>query len=130
MCLETCDPFAQTCGPELGCFHANMDFVCMRALGALEGETCTFTNDCAAGLGCFDAELSPVCEGESCCVAYCDVDDVGACPELGVECTVVFEAGFAPPGLEPLGVCAAGGACGDGSGCGAWEAALQVGFVW
>jgi hypothetical protein len=63
-----------------------------------------FINDCAPGILCLSADLLPECEGNSCCAAYCDLDNP-VCSVEGTECVGFFEEGQEPPGLENVGVC-------------------------
>ena len=110
MCITTCDPLLQECGPGLACFWANGDFNCIFTTQDIPlGEPCGFINDCAAGTGCLTAEVMPNCNGSACCGSFCDLSDP-VCPQEGTECGPFFEEGMEPPGFENVGVCILPGA--------------------
>ena len=68
------------------------------------GEPCSFVNDCVAGLFCTLAEYTPGCDGEWCCVTFCDLSDP-SCPQPGGECYPFFGQDAAPEGYEDVGAC-------------------------
>lgn len=109
LCIGTCDPLEQGCGPGLACYWAINDFNCIFTTEDIPiGEPCGFINDCAPGLACLTAELVPGCGGSACCSAFCDLElgdqpCVDALPGTG--CVAFFEMDMAPPGHETLGVC-------------------------
>jgi hypothetical protein len=111
LCLSTCNPVVQDCGPGLGCFWGDANFHCLvTTQDSPLGEPCGFHNDCAAGLGCLTAEVLPSCDGASCCASFCSVMEGAACSQMGTECSAFFEEGMAPPGYEDVGVCIVPGA--------------------
>jgi len=95
-CVLGCDPLAQDCGEELGCFWANGSFQCVFTTQDIPiGEPCGYINDCAAGNICTEARLLPDCPDDACCTAFCDPAAlVDPCPELlpGTGCVVFEEA--------------------------------------
>jgi hypothetical protein len=111
LCLSTCDPLLQDCGPGLGCFWANVSFFCLQTTQDIPlGEPCGFTNDCAAGLVCLGSTVFPDCADASCCGSFCSVMAGAPCPQMGTECSAFFEQGMAPLGYEDVGVCILPGA--------------------
>jgi hypothetical protein len=112
LCLSTCDPLLQDCGPGLACHWSELttNFFCIITSGIELGEPCGFLNDCASGHACMLDELLPSCDGGACCASYCSVMAAEPCAELGTECTSLFEEGMVPPGYEDVGVCILPGA--------------------
>lgn len=105
LCISSCDPLLQECGPGLACFWANNEFSCIfTSLDLPPGEPCQFINDCAGGLLCMDAEVMPSCAGEECCASFCSLA-APMCPQMGTECTAFFDANIGPAGYEDIGVC-------------------------
>jgi hypothetical protein len=75
LCLDSCDPLAQDCGPGQGCYLANGQFQCAAQTSDLPtGEACGFINDCAPGHVCASANFLPDCNGANCCAPFCDTD--------------------------------------------------------
>ena len=106
-CVPTCDPVAQDCGPELGCYASADAFNCVVSSTNLPaGEPCGYINDCAPGLICMSSEVIPSCNGSACCTLYCDVGLGDAqCDAIpGTGCMPYFD-GMAPSGYEHVGVC-------------------------
>jgi hypothetical protein len=111
LCLSTCDPLMQACGPGLACYWGNTDFFCLVTTQDIAlGEPCGFTNDCAGGLACIAADLLPNCDGAACCASFCSVMAGEPCAQIGTECSAFFEQGMAPSGYEDIGVCMLPGA--------------------
>jgi hypothetical protein len=109
LCIKTCDPFLQDCGPGLACFQVNGHFNCIFTGDDPEppGQPCRFM-DCSPGQYCAFAELVPGCEASACCTPYCDLDGDANCDALpGTSCVPFFEPGMAPSGYEHIGVCIA-----------------------
>ena len=107
LCLDTCDPLAQDCGPTTGCFWSEPDFLCL--LSSVEtpaGEPCLFINDCAPGNVCTDAALVPGCMESACCASLCALDDLEACADPEQSCIAFFDED-ASPGYENVGLCLA-----------------------
>jgi hypothetical protein len=110
LCIQTCDPLLQDCGPNLACFWANNDFQCIFTTQDIPtGEPCGYINDCAAGNTCLNAEVLPNCNGSACCGSFCDLSDP-TCITEGTQCSAFFEEGMAPPGYDQVGVCIIPGA--------------------
>lgn len=106
LCVDTCDPIGQDCNDGFACYWAGAFFECiMTTMDIPPGEACGFLNDCAGGLACVAAGLLPSCLGDSCCAAFCDVNDIAACPDPNLECVPFFDQGQAPVGYEHIGVC-------------------------
>jgi hypothetical protein len=110
LCVTTCDPLAQDCGPGLGCFWATNAFQCIFTAGEIMGgEPCGFINDCAPGHLCTAADVLPGCNGSACCTPFCDLLEP-QCGDPATECSAFFEEGMSPPGYESVGVCVMPGA--------------------
>jgi hypothetical protein len=107
LCIATCDPLAQDCGPGLGCYWTMSEFNCVLTTSDIPvGEPCNFINDCIAGAACLSAELVP-CAESACCASFCDLESNEPCPQPGTECSGFFEEGMAPPEYVNLGACVA-----------------------
>jgi len=116
LCLQQCDPFAQSCGDGRACLpEPNGDrFVCLPAPAdpATEGEPCDGEAiACAQGLACVTAQSVPDCAGEpGCCARLCDTTAMDACSLAppGVQCTPWWAPGNEPQdGCNPpvIGAC-------------------------
>jgi len=115
LCLPTCNPVMQDCGPGQACYAIDDAFVCAPDASGPElgqfGDPCEFINACDPGLGCFDASLVPACTtSDGCCSNYCDITEAetsATCPGAsgGQSCVAVFAEGQSPPGYENVGVC-------------------------
>lgn len=108
LCTYDCDPLAQDCPGELGCYWANTNFECIPPGELGPGEPCSILNECATPALCAVDEFLPDCAGDGCCTPYCGLDElVDPCPDLlpGTICEPFFEQGMAPPGDENVGVC-------------------------
>lgn len=106
VCTPTCTPLNEDECPETcGCYWEGNAFLCLpRTSNIALGEPCGFVNDCAPGLLCAAADVLPVCEGSSCCAAFCNLEQGSSCSE-GTACTAFFEEGTSPPGYENVGLC-------------------------
>jgi hypothetical protein len=109
ICLPSCDPLAQDCDPNQGCWPLGDEgFVCTvdasGDMGAL-GDGCEFINNCDPGLYCAWNEAVPGCAGTGCCTEYCDLD-APSCAYAEQECIPFFVPAEAPWGLDDVGVCA------------------------
>jgi hypothetical protein len=108
ICIPDCDPLAQDCGPEQGCYWDGTHFLCVPSSESLAaGESCEFSNACAPGLICAAAESLPDCEGVGCCSPFCHLE-LGdtQCEALpGTSCVSFFEEGMAPAAYENVGLC-------------------------
>lgn len=114
ICLTDCDPLLQDCPEGQACYNsAGDDFVCFKesamAGEGAPGDECAFINQCQKGSFCAAADALAECTSASCCTPYCPVSGGNAPCNAGEECTVFFEEGMAPPGLEDVGVCAVPG---------------------
>ena len=114
ICIPRCDPLADDCGAGQVCVPqtSGNGFACVfdASMGqAPYGTPCEYLNACNSGLFCIEAGLvpEPACEAASgCCSPVCDLDANLPCPGAGQSCLPWFEEGYAPPGLEHIGVCA------------------------
>jgi len=108
VCLPVCDPLLQDCDEGLGCYPVAQEFVCVPDVSGESGlylEPCNFPGDCDPGNACVSADAVAGCESAGCCTAYCDISLISpGCPDAS-ECLAFFEEGFAPPGLENVGLC-------------------------
>lgn len=114
LCLPTCAPLADECGPSRACIASEHAFVCVPSRdGAVWAESCVLGQlpyDCAPGLVCApSASVGPPCdEGEpGCCTSYCDLtsaDPAASCGP-GQICAPWWGEEPAPVGLEGLGAC-------------------------
>ena len=112
LCLPGCDPLLQDCDPGQACYPIGEGFNCAPdASGAagLDGDPCEYINVCDPGLMCVSGDAVEECFGlgfAGCCTRFCDLTVPGdPCPDVTEECVPFFEEGFAPPGLEDVGVC-------------------------
>jgi hypothetical protein len=113
VCLPPCDPLAQNCGPDQGCYPfdpGNGRFNCMPHSGGAYGSPCELDSECGTGLLCFDAEDVPGCETEHCCTEFCDAsvaDPDSQCPGAaeGQLCDNWFCDAAPEPALENMGAC-------------------------
>jgi hypothetical protein len=106
LCIPTCNPLAQDCLVDEGCYDAGDAFRCVPdASGEMgvAGDPCEYPNVCDPGLYCALPEHGPGCASSGCCSHYCDVQ-TPACLD-GQECLPYFGEGEAPPGYENVGVC-------------------------
>jgi hypothetical protein len=108
LCMPECDPIAQDCGGELGCYWFGSFFTCAASNGVGPGEACVYVDDCTPGHMCVDGEAVPGCDSP-CCSPHCALSlGDGPCAAVpGTTCVPFFEQGMAPPGYEDLGICAA-----------------------
>jgi hypothetical protein len=112
LCLPSCDPLADDCGPGQVCYPIVDDFGCAPDasgdLGAA-GDPCEYINACDAGLFCANPYAVPGCDGlAGCCALFCDTATVDPCPDApaGVECVPWWTE--PPPGgcvTPTLGAC-------------------------
>ncbi len=108
LCLPSCDPIAQDCGPGMGCYGLDDVFVCVSDVsgeegGAFRDDCANVVNACEAGYACVDGGLSG-CGWAYCCTPYCTADDdCGMAP--GLSCVRLFAEGDAPPGMDDVGLC-------------------------
>jgi hypothetical protein len=107
ICIPTCDPIGQDCGPGLACYWRGGFYCIFTSMNIPTGEPCGYINDCAPGNMCTSAEHTPDCEGSACCTAFCDVNlgDAQCDAVPGTVCVPFFEEGEAIPGYEHVGVC-------------------------
>jgi hypothetical protein len=109
LCLAHCDPLAQDCNREEGCWGVHDQFVCAPdasgGMGAY-GDPCESINVCDPGLFCAPAGAVPDCASSGCCSPYCALDQPNTCPGEGQECLAAFDPSLTPPGYENVGLCA------------------------
>jgi hypothetical protein len=113
VCLETCDPLAQSCPENQICFFDGIDtFICDFDASGEEGQygdPCAYINVCDYGLFCASAESVPGCPpGDGCCSPYCNLSEPNTCPGApDQECVAWYAEGESvPPGQENVGACA------------------------
>ena len=108
VCLPACDPRVDGCPDPLECWFSSEDFRCdwlpQQSLG--EGEACADddSGECNPGLYCAPGSALLGCEFDRCCTPYCTTGEPEACAP-GLQCNQLFDVGFAPEGLEDLGIC-------------------------
>ncbi len=109
VCIPTCNPLAQDCAQDEGCYPVDTGFTCAPDASGdagLEGDPCEFINACDPGLYC--GPPGPDCEGPRCCRPYCELSQP-VCP-MGSECISGFPDGVQPPiGQEFAGICVPSG---------------------
>lgn len=108
LCFEQCDPLAQDCPGERGCYWFEPHFSCFAAGEIAAGDPCEFLGQCEPGNMCLVGWLLSTCEGGYCCTPVCPVSGgpgpcVGVQP--GTECVPFYDQGMAPQGYEDVGVC-------------------------
>jgi hypothetical protein len=113
LCFPDCDPVAQDCADELGCYWSGIAFICTATLespGVSPGQPCGFANDCEVGSMCLDASVIPNCMGSGCCGSFCDLGlgDAHCAAVPGTSCVPFWEQGTAPAGYEHVGICVVG----------------------
>lgn len=112
LCLQVCDPLAQSCPDGQICFFSDTasNFICdFDASGdmGMYGDPCEYINVCDYGLFCTDAKNVPGCVSSGCCSPYCDVTLPNDCPDQakGQVCVPWYTMN-PPPGQENIGACA------------------------
>ncbi len=114
LCLPSCDPLANDCGPDQACAPGDQGFVCMSTIAgstATEAEACTYAYDCEPGLLCrASLGVGPICDQGSpqCCTAYCDLlaaEPAALCPDPAHACVSWWGQRQPPAGLEHVGIC-------------------------
>ena len=113
VCLDTCDPLAQSCPEGQICFFDGVDtFICdFDASGDMGkyGDPCAYINVCDYGLFCASQENVPDCpSADGCCSPYCNIMEPNTCPGAPMqECLPWYgEGNPTPPGQENVGACA------------------------
>ncbi|MCX4240960.1 hypothetical protein [Paraliomyxa miuraensis] len=110
LCLDSCDPLLQDCGPDHACYPGESGFACLPAgfggTGA-PGDSCENLAACDHGNVCVEPESVPDCGSiAGCCTAVCSLGDPMPSCLPGQVCTPWFQAGMVPAGYEDVGVCA------------------------
>ncbi|HVI01561.1 MAG TPA: hypothetical protein VM869_22755 [Enhygromyxa sp.] len=108
VCVPPCNPLMQDCPTGQACQWAQDIFGCSPTHDVPPPEPCAaIPFDCAAGSICLVAEVLDGCEGESCCTAYCDIEDPEACASFPGHACITFwdEDGPPTPELANIGVC-------------------------
>ncbi len=113
VCLDTCDPLAQSCPENQICFFDGVDtFICDFDASGDEGQygdPCAFINVCDYGLFCATQESVPDCAStDGCCSPFCNTMEPNTCPGAPAqECVPWYAEGqVPPPGQENIGACA------------------------
>jgi hypothetical protein len=105
LCIPTCDPLADECGPGYACAPNAGNFTCTPAenLGAgTLGDPCEYAIQCAAGFACIDGAAVEGCDQAGCCSPFCSLE-LPECPNL-MSCEPWFEGPRTPP-VPDVGVC-------------------------
>jgi hypothetical protein len=119
LCLRACDPIAQDCGPEWGCYADDYGrWACDRdrsGIGGAHGEPCECLNCCDPGLVCMpgalvDADGCGPDGAAGCCANLCEVDPDGVpvdpvCPTELEGCVPFYESNTLLMGYEHVGIC-------------------------
>lgn len=108
LCLATCDPLAQDCGPGLGCFWEIGVFLCLDTIEHVPtGQPCAVDYDCAPGNYCAPDWSLPSCAGSDCCTKFCNLPegDADCAAQPGTTCAPFFELPL--QGQEHIGFCVA-----------------------
>ena len=108
LCIASCDPLAQDCGPDELCLPVDHAYVC-----ALDGSgdggqlhaPCDFFTSCDSGLICLAPTAAAECDPQAngCCEPYCDLGQPDACPAAGQICRPVFDP--QPEAFPHVGYC-------------------------
>lgn len=111
LCQPLCNPLADECAPDEGCYLAGDFTVCAPDASGRMGGTgspCEYINACDDGHACAAAESVPGCAGATgCCTPFCTVGDDSACM-AGQTCAPVYPKGEAPlECVAELGMCMA-----------------------
>ncbi len=107
ICTASCDPLAQTCGPNEACDYLPGGFACRPYLGpgGANGDPCSsggMSTQCAAGLTCVSETTGA--SFQTVCRPYCDITTPDSCPSP-LQCLL---QGNTPPGATAnVGVCTA-----------------------
>jgi hypothetical protein len=98
MCRQSCDPLANDCAPDEGCYFVEPQmlgylFICARTEQppAQYGDPCAKFHSCAPGLACLSSQALADCPADSCCTSICDYDAGEVCPNPEEECVAVDE---------------------------------------
>ncbi|KIG19375.1 hypothetical protein DB30_02656 [Enhygromyxa salina] len=105
LCVPTCDPLANNCGPGYACAPNGGNFTCTPStnLGAgVLGDPCEYAVQCAEGFACIEGAAVAGCEQAGCCSPFCKLS-LPECPNF-MTCEPWFEAGEPPP-VPDVGVC-------------------------
>jgi hypothetical protein len=103
-CVLLCDPFAQDCLPDEGCYVLHPEDpapLCAIAGPGLETDPCTVANDCAVDHHCTNpaSHMVPCADAVGCCTPLCDVE-IGDCVGINPLCVPL-----GVPDAPNLGVC-------------------------
>lgn len=109
ICLALCDPLAQDCPGQGGCYADAMGgppgfcFTPDPKDGGMDGGACSFANACLPGLNCAEAATQEGCVTEEygCCAPFCALDEM-TCTGAE-ECVPFYMEEF--PGFENVGIC-------------------------
>ncbi|MCR9160754.1 MAG: hypothetical protein ACE37F_04040 [Nannocystaceae bacterium] len=111
LCLPICNPLADECAADQGCYPVGEVFQCVPDASGDDsgaaGDPCEFINACDDGLGCVSPDVASCPAGSAgCCTPFCDVDGGGSeCPGDQF-CVPWFEMGEEPDVcLEGVGIC-------------------------
>jgi hypothetical protein len=111
LCEDPCDPLAQDCDENWGCYAVGTQGFSCALPGYADGQgndadECYTVQSCKPGLVCTEGTTVANCNAGSCCTQFCDTNQGNAeCTDPGEECVPYFDAGMAVPGYENVGVC-------------------------
>ena len=108
LCEWKCDPLAQNCPADQGCYPIDNGFSCGPSGAKGPAASCDFINDCNSGLTCVNLDVRPSdCLEDSvgCCTEVCDVTEPD-CPG-DLECVGWWDDYplLLPRHLENVGIC-------------------------
>ena len=107
LCVPSCDPLIQDC--DVGqCTPADDWFVCSPDTASIpDGQPCQAQGECVLGSACIESEAIADCQGEACCLSFCDLSEPDPTADClpGQECTEWFLNPGPPDGFD-IGICA------------------------
>ena len=112
LCEDPCDPLAQDCGGDFGCYAVGTQGFTCTIPGYEDGlgndaDECYTVQSCKPGLVCTQGDAVSGCNADTCCTQFCDTNQGNAeCTDAMEVCEPYFEAGMELPGYENVGICA------------------------
>lgn len=107
LCRPICNPLADECAANEGCYPVGDIMVCAPDAsgdGGAPGDPCEFINACQPGNFCGTGV--PNCAGSGCCSPFCQLGDDGPCLD-GQVCLPSFPGDAPAECLEDVGQCTA-----------------------
>lgn len=111
LCLNTCDPIAQSCPKTQGCYKIDDNFRCAPTASepAMYADACEFINECEPGLFCANGDHVPGCTTGQCCTEFCDTGSPrgdAQCPDAAAgQVCVLLATSYTVPQNEAVGAC-------------------------